>query len=245
MGVLLRAAPDTWITHNAWKKGYSTWRTQQNEFQDGEGSRLKGKWADFKVGLDDSGDAKVTPVDGNASGGDAYLTGDWELSNFVYDDAGTSRSPSIHLIGSTVYDDSIGLIQEYGDARNYPGAEPDNIGTLATGFYAQFHGVGDIDDELGADIRDQNDIPPYDQDQYPGGHDNGDHPIVLDIGATTGEFPVVKFGSFALPCGLLNINQASGGAASFLITVAAGSYKGVLATPMGHDTFDMISFEIL
>ena len=89
------SAPDSWITHNAWKKGYGTWRTMQNEYMEGSGALLKGKWADFKVNLDDNGMGFVTPLDGN---GDAYLLGEWVYSNFVYDDAGTARRLCIDIV---------------------------------------------------------------------------------------------------------------------------------------------------
>lgn len=236
MGVVVRTAPDTWVLHNAWKKGYETWREMQNDANGGEGWRAKGKWADFKVLLDDAGDTAITPIDGASGSGDLYLLGEWIYSNFVYDDAGTSRSPAISLIGSTTEDSHISLIQSYAEARNYPTAGPDQSSSIATGFYAQFHGVGDVDDELMVDIRDDNDNPPYDVDDYPGGASNGDHPITIDVGATTAEFPIANIDGFVAPCGLISIHQQNSGAsaATFLITVGIGPYKGVMASRMGQ-----------
>ena len=230
----VQSVPDTWVTHNAWKKGYETWRTMQNEYMDGMGSSLKGKWADFKVLIDDEGLNYVTPIDAN---GDAYLLGEWIYSNFVYDDAGTARSPAIALIGSSTDDTHIGLIEAYGDARNYPGAAPQNPSEVQTGFYAQFHGIGDIDDELGSDLRDDNDLPPYDQDDYPGGAANGDHSIIQGVLAATAEYPSATMGGFTAPCGLLRLQQAQtsgSAAANFIITIGVGPYKGVMASPMGQ-----------
>jgi hypothetical protein len=228
------SVPDSWITHNAWKKGYETWRTMQNEYLDGMGASIKGTWADFKVLLDDGGESFVTPVDGN---GDAYLTGEWVYSNFVYDDAGTARSPGIALIGGVTEDSHIGLIEAYGNARNFPQASPASPAEASTGFYAQYHGVGDTDDELGTDLKDDNDLPPYDQDDYPGGDANGDHPIVQGSLATTAEYPISTLGGFTAPCGLLHLQQAqaSGSAAVLaIITIGIGPYKGVMASPMGQ-----------
>lgn len=233
----VQTACDTWITHNAWKKGYDCWIEQQREFAkqcgDAGQSDPRGKWADFKVLLDDEGLNFVTPVDGNI---EAYLTGEWVYSNFVYDDAGTSRSPAIALIGGTTDDSHIGLIQSYGDSRNYPGGAPDNPAGMQTGFYAQFHGVGDIDDELADDIRDDNDLPPYDLDDYPGGASNGDYPMIQDVFATTSEFPVATAGGFLAPCGLLRLNQSNAGSAvaAVVITIGVGPYKGVMASRMGQ-----------
>lgn len=226
------AIPDTWVAHNAWKKGFKTWQTMQDEYMDGQGSALKGKWADFKVNISDEGLNFITPLDGNSQ---AYLTGEWIYSNFVYDDNGTTRNPTIHMIGTSTDDTAIGLIQAYGDARNYPGSAPDNPAAMATGFYAQFHGTGDIDDELGTDLRDDNDLPPYDQDQYPGGHDNGDYPIIVSAAATTSEVPIVNVGGFKAPCGLIQVHSDhTGSTASIIVKLAAGPYKGVMAEPMGQ-----------
>lgn len=235
MGVA--SVPDTWVTHNAWKKGYETWRTMQNEYGDGMGATLKGKWADFKVLLDDGGESFVTPVDGNS---DAYLLGEWIYSNFVYDDAGTARSPAIALIGSSTDDTHIGLIEAYGDARNFVSSnsgEPIGPSELTTGFYAQFHGVGDIDDELGTDLISDNDLPPYDLDDYPGGDANGDHPILQATLATTAEYPISSVGGFTAPCGLLQLQQAQASgtdAVLVFITIGVGPYKGVMASKMGQ-----------
>lgn len=240
---------NSWVAHNAWRKGFKTWQTMQNEYMDGEGSRLKGKWADFKVYLDDS-QASGTTLEPYASDGAVYQAGEWIYSNFVYDDAGTSRSPTIHMIGTSTDDTAIGLIQAYGDARNYQSSEPSNRAEMATGFYAQFHGVGDIDDELGTDLRNDNDLPPYDSDDYPGGADNADAAVMQRFGSVNATQSTVTLPGFVAQCGLIKIDtnevQLDGTAAtsvyevttasdtSVLITVAPGPYRGVLAAPMGQ-----------
>lgn len=247
---------NSYMVHNAWKKGFNTWRDQQNEYMDGEGSRLKGKWADFKVYLDDS-QAGGTTLNPYAGDGAVYAAGEWEMSNFVYDDAGTSRSPSIHMIGTSTEDSAIGLIQAYGEARNYPGAEPANVAGMATGFYAQFHGVGDIDDELGTDLRDQNDLPPYDADSYQGGDTNADSAVPVRIGSVNASQSTTTLPGFIAPCGLIKIGcneiqlveggdvnatltgksvyaAVAAATAYVLLTVAVGPYRGVLASPMGQ-----------
>lgn len=247
--------PNSYIAHNAWKKAFHTWKDMQDEYMDGMGERLKGKWADFKIYLDDShaGGTTLTPVAGD---GGAYSTGEWIYSNFVYDDAGTTRSPTIHMIGTSTDDSAIGLIEAYGDSRNYVISGPGNPSEMATGFYAQFHGVGDIDDELGNDLRDDNDLPPYDQDDYPGGHSNADTAQLVRLAAVSASESISLVPGFVAPCGLIRISTneahtvdgggsqsdaagstyAFGTAATALIgiTVAVGPYRGVLATPMGQ-----------
>lgn len=237
---------NSWMVHNAWKKGFKAWQKMQNEYLDGEGSRLKGKWADFKIYLDDS-QAGGTTLEPYAGDGAVYSAGEWIMSNFVYDDAGTARSPSIHMIGSTTADSAVGLIEAYGNSRNYPTSEPRHPSALNTGFYAEFHGVGDTDDELGSDIEDDNDLPPYDQDEYPGGATNADVAVpVLVSSCNATQFSTHTEG-FIAPCGLLKVTTVkyqldgssvyeltSAPTVALLVTVATGPYRGVLAAPMGQ-----------
>lgn len=229
---IFRAIPDSWVVQNAWKKGFKTWQTMQNEYADGMGAGIKGKWADFKVNISDEGLNFITPLDGN---GDAYLLGEWEYSNFVYDDAGTARSPTIHMLGSTTDDSAIGLVQSYGDARARVRETPSADSAVGTGFYAQFHGVGDIDDELGTDLLDDNDLPPYDLNDYPGGSANGDYPIAVSAASTTSTVPHAVVSGFKAPCGLIQVHSDhASGTSSVIVKLAAGPYKGVMAEPMGQ-----------
>lgn len=202
--IIFSTIGNSWVSHNAWRKGFKTWQNMQNEYMDGEGSRLKGKWADFKVYLDDS-QASGTTLEPYAGDGAVYQAGEWIYSNFVYDDAGTSRSPTIHMIGTSTDDSAIGLIQAYGDARNYQSSEPSNRAEMATGFYAQFHGVGDIDDELGTDLRNDNDLPPYDNDDYPGGADNADVAVPQRLGSVNATQSTMTLPGFVAECGLIKI----------------------------------------
>lgn len=197
---------NSWMVHNAWTKAFRTWQRMQNEYMDGVGASLKGKWADFKIYLDDShsGATKLTPYAGD---GAAYATGEWIYSNFVYDDAGTSRSPSMHMIGSVTSDSAIGLIEAYANSRNYVQGGPSNTAEMATGFYAQYHGVGDVDDELGNDLRDDNDLPPYELDDYPGGDSNADAAVAVRLGSVNASQSTATLPGFIVPCGLIKVHS--------------------------------------
>lgn len=258
LNVIFATIPNTWVSHNAWRKGFTTWRTQQNEFADGMGASLKGKWADFKVYLDDSmaGGTTLSPYAGDSG---TWSTGEWAYSNFVYDDAGTTRSPTIHMIGTSTDDSAVGLIEAYADARNYPTSGPTNAAEMATGFYSQFH-TDDSDDlfeDLGNDLRDQNDLPPYDQNDYPGGATNGDAAIISRWTTVNGAQGSVIAPGFIAPCGLIHVSSfeqaldtngfladastangvyaiGSAPTVNVIVTLAPGPYRGVLATPMGQ-----------
>jgi hypothetical protein len=254
---------NSWMVHNAHKKAFKTWQRMQNEYMDGAGSRLKGKWADFKIYLDDSM-AAATILEPYAGDNAAYADGEWIYSNFVYDDVGTTRSPTMHMIGSVVDDTAIGLIEAYANSRNYQGSSPDQVSEIASGFYAQFHGVGDIDNELGIDIRDDNDLPPYELDDYPGGATNADAAVPVRLAAVSGTQASMTSPGFIVPCGLIKIftselaltdahavtladdstsdgpgpnsvySQGTASTSYVLITMAPGAYRGVLAAPMGQ-----------
>ena len=237
---------NSWVVHNAWTKGFKAWQKMQNEWNDGQGSRSKGKWADFKIYVDDSM-ASGTILEPYATDGAVIAPGEWVYSNFVYDDAGTSRSPTIHMIGSTTADSAIGLIEAYGNSRNYPAAGPQHPAALNTGFYAEFHGVGDVDDELGTDIENDNDLPPYDQDEYVGGHTNGDVVVPVRFGSINATMSTTTMGGFVAPCGLIacmlqelqldgssEYEATASSTVAVLITLVPGPYRGVLAAPMGQ-----------
>ena len=59
--------PNTYMTHNAWSKAFRAWRRQQKEITDHLGP-ISGKWADFKVYLDDSMEdgTILTPIAGDS-----------------------------------------------------------------------------------------------------------------------------------------------------------------------------------
>ena len=258
LNLIFSTIPNTWVSHNAWRKGFKTWQTMQNEFADGQGVHLKGKWADFKVYLDDShaGGTTLNPYAGDSG---VWLSGEWEHSTFVYDDAGTTRSPSIHMIGTSTDDSAIGLIEAYADARNYPGTEPVNVAEIATGFYSQFHTTDGDDyfEDLGNDLRDHNDLPPYDLDDYPGGAANGDAAIISRWTTVNGAQGSMTVPGFIAPLGLIQVSSfeqaldtngfladastangvyaiGSAPTVNVIVTVAPGPYRGVLATPMGQ-----------
>ena len=161
--------------------------------------------------------------------------------------------PTIHLIGADVGSstaspptvDSIGLIKAYEDSRatvsagqpNVPGTANYNIYTLMTS--GQDEGVAK---EVIANMEDENDSPPYDIDNYPGGPING--PTVTDkaLVRTSAANPIVHCGGFSAMCGLLKIfsqgkNVIDGTnttlQGTLLITLAPGPKKGLLSMNVG------------
>ena len=247
-------AGNSWIVHNAWKKGFAAWREQTREFTDATGI-LPGKWNDFKIYLDDAHEDGTTlaPYAGDAG---AYETGEWEYAKLVFDDDGTERELKMHLIGSSNLADTneesgIGLIHEY--ARSRPrgpvGGEPEMSAEANDTIYAKLQGTDEITDMLSDNIESDNDTAPYDRVEYPGGDTNADVPVPVrwaSVNATQGSTTVA---GFIAPCGLIQIaaNELSLDSSTppvyeasstpnfaIIVTVASGPYRGVLAAPMGQ-----------
>ena len=249
--------PNSWISHNAWKKAFSAWRDQVRSVERGVGIR-SGTWNDFKIYLDDSMEDSGTILASIAGDGAAFEVGEWEYSKFTFDDDGTERELKMHMVGSSNLADTnnesgIGLINEYQNSRTQvdTGNVPPVLGAASDTIYAKLMGTDEMTDMLVDNVEGDNDSPPYDQDQYPGGHDNGDSAHPYAIAAVSGSESVARVPGFIAPCGLLKITTnelassdatsgdgtySAGSAATALlgITVAVGPYRGVLATPMGQ-----------
>ncbi len=199
-------AGNSWIVHNAWKKGFAAWRKQQNDVKRELGD-IAGKWEDFKIYLDDSmrGGTTLEPYAGD---GAVYLAGEWVYSQYVWDDEGTERETYGHLIGSSTGTTDFGLIEEYGISRRTVQAEdPVTDADASTSMYAKM--LNFAPDALMADMIDNmensNDSPPYDFDDYPGGAANADVPVPVRFGSLSGTQTTTTMAGFIVPCGLIQV----------------------------------------
>ena len=160
---------NSWIVHNAWKKAFEAWRAQQRSVE--HLVDIPAKWRDFKIYLDDSmrGGTTLEPYALDLA---VYQAGEWNYSQFVWDDDGTERETYAHMIGSDSGTTDFALIQNYADSRARVQAnDPAQEAEASTSMYAKMLTIGD--DELIADLIDNaesfNDSPPYDVDDFPGG----------------------------------------------------------------------------
>lgn len=231
-------AGDTWMVHNAWKKGFRLWKSQQDEVEDVMPG-LQGKWADFKIELDDNSSTLINPVAGDAG---TILSDEWNLSNFVWDDDGTERQPTFCLIGASVVATKIGLVQEYHISRAQVDNQPQGIGEASDSIYAKSLGTDEMSDLLVDVVELDNDSAPYDMDEMVGGDTVADAPFTQDIFLANLFQKGISVG-FTAECGLVRLQltstTADGSTASDVahlvkFTLAPGSYKGVMAAPMGQ-----------
>ena len=250
--MIFATAGNSWIVHNAWKKGFAAWREQTREFTDATGI-LPGKWNDFKIYLDDTHEDGTTlsPYAGDSA---AYETGEWSHAKLVFDDDGTERELKMHLIGSSNLADTnnesgIGLIHEY--ARSRPrgptGGEPEISAEASDTIWAKLQGTDEMTDMLSDNVEGDNDLAPYDRVEYPGGDTNADAAVPVRFMSCNATQSTVQVPGFIAPCGLIKITHGeaqldgsslyettSAVATPLLLTVASGPYRGVLAAPMGQ-----------
>jgi hypothetical protein len=203
MGVF--TAGDTWCVHNAWKKGFALWRSQQRDV-DAVLPHLQGKWADFKIELWDGATAAIDTV---ASDGAAIIPDEWNLSNFVWDDDGDERGPSFCLVGATDARTKIGLVQEYHISRAQTGdasGEPLVSAEASDSIFAKSLGTDEMSDLLVDIVEGDNDLPPYNADEMIGGDTEGDVPVIAAHAIANANVGISHTGSFTAECGLMRID---------------------------------------
>jgi len=197
---------NSYVVHNAWKKGFVAWRKQQNDVKKALGD-IEGTWADFKISLDDSMRAG-TILEPYAGDGVVYQAGEWELSQFVWDDDGTERETFAHLIGGTTGTTDFGLIEEYGNSRRRMSAESPVVDADASdSMYAKMLGYApdELTDMIVDNMETKNDAAPYDNDDYPGGAANADAAVPVRFGSVSGAQASMTAAGFIVPCGLIKV----------------------------------------
>ncbi len=239
-------AGDTWVVHNAWKKAFAHWIAQQRRARHLIGQSAKPTWEDFKVYLDDTHRAGTIP--GVVAGDDqAVGTGEWDYSRLIHeaDDASVDEW-YLHLIGGDVSTTDKGLILGYQDSRATVQAEdPDLPAEYSTNMYALMgQDLDAVADEVAQNMEDQNDEPPYDQDDYPGSDANSDAAWLQEFAVAAPGAPMATLPGFVAQCGLIRFNLIAhsavdgsvvGGVTSLVqVHLVPGSYKGVAALPMGQ-----------
>jgi hypothetical protein len=210
--VQLSTSGNSWIVHNAWRKGFAAWRRQVREVENATGIKA-GTWDDFKVYLDDTHEdgTTLTPV---AADGASYSTGEWSYSALVFDDDGTERDLKMHLIGSSNLADTneesgIGLINEYQESRSIvKGDDPATPAGASDTIYAKLMGTDEMTDRVVDNVESANDNPPYDLDDYPGGAVNADAAVPVRWIMTSAAQGIGIGAGFIAPCGLLKITTS-------------------------------------
>ncbi len=259
--ITARTIPNTWVTHNAWVKGFRNWKKQQNDARKLV-TGIKPRWEDFKVAMDsahvqlDSGSGDGTSISLSVRDGTLGATvapDEWQLSRIVWEDDSDDREPLLHMMGEVTGDTVTtyaGLIENYGDSRAQPGvSEPAHDADASINLYAKLIKTSDVAAEIIDNMEIDNDQAPYDVDAYIGGATESPTPLVVGYTACNSSSPVGRMPGFVAPLGLIHLSAdgwrdpdaAAGGTLAdtavtpkVIVDVAVGPYRGVLASPMGQ-----------
>jgi len=174
---------------------------------------------------------------------------------------GTTTEVSLMMLGDDVGANRAGMIKAYADSRARPQVQDPNIVQVATGgLFGEMFDVGMDDETIVDNFQDSNNEPPYliykgsADEAYPGGSFQGasfgsqlDGQFVDILGVNAGQnYNSDTCPGFVAPCGLIKINYHATGVSLpspspaggmpfglwMKITLAPGSYKGVLAQSM-------------
>jgi hypothetical protein len=237
----LHTAPDSYITKNAWNRGFKTFQ-KMNAMVDVP----RPKYHDFKVYLTDlhrQTGSLVPALHGiNATWTNVNVTpDDWDYSKLVSaDDDGDAVQQAddmfLHLVGPHIGSPgnwtSVGLIESYGDSRGQPPAEdpvlPSDARTdpLINLFdFSSEEQLNDIITNLDLD----NESAPYDRNGYVGANvNNMQH--VARIGTEVGVGRVGRASGFCAPFGLICVDPHGVNTAfRVVLNLAVGTYHGVYA----------------
>ncbi len=251
--VKVGTAGNTWVVHNAHVKGHALWKEMQDLVLDDNPS-VKGKWHDFKIQLSD---AQSAPRELEAIAGDGglYIGGEWNLATYVLpqhdvDPATGQPLPATEVTAILIGGDTASkraLVKAYQDSRaTVQPTDPNVPPGMSTSFFNLLTDSGSQEPELADVIEDENDQPPYDPDNYPGGDTNADAAAIVQYAAISAAEVDGRCGPFVAPCGLIElqirgydangveIDSTAMPEIEVLLHVAPGTYKGVAAIPMGQ-----------
>ena len=259
--VRVATAGNTWIVQNAHTKGHALWN-QMQELVLEDNPSVKGTWHDFKIQMSDSVSA-ARSLEALAGDGGLYLDGEWNLATYVMPqhdvytaataptpaDEGTPL-PAVELTATLIGGDTPSkrsLVKAYQESRaTVQQFDPNVPAELSTSFFNLLTDSGSQEPELADVIEGENDQPPYDLNNYPGGEINADSAVIVGYGAISASEVDGRIGGFVAPCGLIEIQingydsagnaiaDASMPEVELLLHVAPGNYKGVAAIPMGQ-----------
>ncbi len=251
--VKVGTAGNTWVVHNAHVKGEALWHQMQDLVLDDNPS-VKGKWHDYKIQLSDAQSA-ARSLEALAGDGGLYLDGEWNTATYVMPqhevDPATGQPlaaqelTAVLIGGDTATKRS--LVKAYQDSRaTVQPIDPNVPAAMSGSFFNLLTDSGSQEPELATIIDAENDEPPYDLDNYPGGDTNADSAVIVQYAAISAAEVDGRCGPFVAPCGLIElqirgydssgaeIDSAAMPEIEVLLHVAPGTYKGVAAIPMGQ-----------
>lgn len=235
----LHTLPDTWVTKNAWNRGFGIFQ-DMNALVD----TPRPKYHDFKVLMStiqtpDGANTMDPDMYGINSANSSLSPDEWVYSQIttMHSDGGLPDEFELTMLGThngaQGNRNSVGLIKSYQDSR----AQPDSSGTPVLSTNASTDPLTNLFDASGdnaveniiENLDDNNDVCPYDANAYLGHSNNHmQHVARLATSAITGR--VAKASGFCVPMGLICVDpQETATAYRVVINLAQGTYHGVYA----------------
>jgi hypothetical protein len=261
--IMVNKLPETWIMHNAWKKGFAVWnRMNQKALEESES--VKPRFLDFKIYADSQHHtlgfgANLLPNTLDNGGVTVATPGEWESSKLVMPQATGATAISYELIATGVNNPGAGasglnaksLIEGYASSRALPAVVdpnvPDDASDLAENWMQNLFNEGTQQDAFVMDdMVSENNIAPYPFEDdgtnvdtmYPGGANQLGglqlHDFATITATTVGGITYLKGGEF--PCGLIKISHAvssTAGNIGIQIDLVPGTHRGYMCESMG------------
>ena len=245
----LHTLPDTWVTKNAWNRGFQIFQ-KMNAMTDAPlTGGLRPKYHDFKVYMSERHkNVGSTPpsMHGINAASSVISPDEWAYSQFVsaddnQDSSNVADQFNVHMIGPHVGPsngsnwESIGLIKSYAETRMIPpnlspNADMVDITDPLMNLF-DFSSEEQLND-IAQNLLDDNDRTPYDINGYVG--ESGNHmQHVCRIGTEQGVGRVGRAAGFCAPFGLICVDPHGlpSGEDDFrlVLNLAVGTYHGVYA----------------
>ena len=240
----LHTLPDTWVTKNAWNRGFQLFQ-KMNAMTDSPLSNVgRPKYHDFKVYFNTlhsttgSLDPSMYSINQTQS---TRTADDWVYSSFVsadddQDPEANADEFTVHMLGthdgSADNWTSVGLIKSYGESRvTVPATDPDSSQVDITDPLINIFDFSSEEqmNDIMTNLLEDNDAPPYDYNNYLGEFNNSMHHVAR-IGTEVGVGRVGRASGFCAPFGLICVDP-HGVSTAFrvVLNLAVGTYHGVYA----------------
>ena len=233
--------PQVWTTSKAHSLMFDAWKDQRARALENAPSNVTGRWADFKVYMSQQHrkESLILPVNSDLYGIDP---GEWEYSEISYmDQTGTELDNQplwmmgTHVPTGTGVSDGVGVCKALEEMLSIPPESPVLPDIAKSIIMSMNPATGDDNVEVLANIRDDNDLAPYNGTMVIGADStpaNTDSFVTREVGWSskgTASLPVM---GFPVPLGLLEVRQdddSIDNVIGVLIELVPGSYKGVHA----------------
>lgn len=236
--VRFNTAPQSWVVGTALRRARKLWELQYRQVMaEGGVGRVKPKYWDWKVYLNNAM-RTGTILDAKDADGVAYAAGEWRYSQYASEDVDWADPATLsasnrnadeftaHICGDHAGAsgnwESIGIIESWKDSRPQPDSDqPDTPASVQTDPLVNLFDEADADDERMEHLQTYNDEAPYDESDVPG--DGQTHLERMAMAACSTANPIVPFGGFIAPHGLIQVHatRASTGNVTILMDVEA------------------------